>query len=275
MEPGKGADCLIAPLTKAASARAVLALAAAVALLFAGCGGDSQGDEDSPPAAEPAASKTAPGGASQNNSSSAGPSSPSAKGPGPEGEGTQAQGTGARQGPPIAAPKGPQETGLTPEQREKAKVASIVLESPAVLPVANGPAELPAAYTCEGRDSWPALRWRGVPEGTAELVLFAMNLAPVEGKLFFGWALAGIDPALEAIEAGALPRGAVIGQNSFGRRGYSICPPAGQGETYFFALYALPERLSAGPGFDPRELRKEVQELSRNVGLLPVTYTRG
>jgi phosphatidylethanolamine-binding protein (PEBP) family uncharacterized protein len=277
MEPRKGADGLLAPLTKAASARFALALAAALALACAGCGGDEpEGDQGPPLASEPAASKAAPPGATQDDSSSPGSPGPSAKGAGPGGEGAQARGAGAaKEGPQVAPPKGPRESALTPEQRESAKLASIALESPAVLPVANGPAELPAAYTCDGRDSWPALRWRGLPEGTAELALFAMNLAPVEGKLFFDWAVAGIDPASEEIEAGRLPRGAVMGQNSFGRRGYSICPPQGQGETYFFALYALPERLAASPGFDPRELRKEVQELSRNVGLLPLTYTRG
>jgi phosphatidylethanolamine-binding protein (PEBP) family uncharacterized protein len=183
-------------------------------------------------------------------------------------------GGGGKQATAIAPPKGPREPGITPEQREKAKLASIALTSPAVLPVANGPAELPAAYTCDGKDSWPALEWQGVPAGSEELVLFAMSLAPVGGKLFFNWALAGIDPELTSLEAARLPKGAVTGQNSFGKRGYSICPPPGQAETYFFALYAIPERLGASLGFDPRALRQQVQDLSRNVGILPVAYAR-
>jgi phosphatidylethanolamine-binding protein (PEBP) family uncharacterized protein len=133
---------------------------------------------------------------------------------------------------------------------------------------------LPAVYTCDGKDSWPALRWAGVPEGTAELALFAMNVQPVEEKLFFDWAVAGLNPSLTGIEAGTLPKGAITGQNSFGKAGYSICPP-GTGETYMFALYALPQRLSPGQGFDPRTLRKEVLALSGNVGLLPTAYLHG
>ena len=275
MEPGKGADCLLAPSRKAASARGILALAAALVLLaLAGCGGDegSSGDGAESASADQAAAATpsipedasAESGANKEAAGEASSNPDAAKG-----------GGGGKQGPQISLPEGSPEPGITAEQREKAKLASISLDSPAVLPVANGPAELPAAYTCEGKDSWPALRWQGVPEGTQELVLFAMALAPVEGKLFFDWAVAGIDPELEGLEAGRLPKGAVSGENSFGRRGYSICPPEGQSETYFFALYALPERLGARAGFDPRALRRQVQELSRNVGILPVTYARG
>jgi len=274
MEQRKGADRLIAPLAKAASV-AILALAAAAVLVLGGCGGDEgsgSGGEPAPVAAERAAAETP----SSSQQSSAGNSPASSNDDTDAGGGAAtAEGGATQQSAAIAPPSGPREQGLTPEQRETAKVASIALESPAVLPVANGPAELPAAYTCDGKDTPPALRWQGLPSDTEELVLFAMALAPVEGKLFFGWAVAGIDPELEGLEAGRLPRGAVAGRNSFGQSGYSICPPQGQSETYFFALYALPERLSASPGFDPRALRKEVQELSRDVGLLPVSYARG
>ena len=41
------------------------------------------------------------------------------------------------------------------------------------------------------------------------------------------------------------------GTNGFGNRGYEICP-SGSGETYVFALYALPRSLSPRPGFGIR-----------------------
>ena len=113
-----------------------------------------------------------------------------------------------------------------------------------------------------------------MPAGTAELALFAMNVQPVGGKLFFDWAVAGIDPSLEGIEAGDLPKGAVTGRNSLGKVGYSICPAQGTGESYVFALYALPARLSAQKGFDARVLREEVLASSGNAGLLVASYAR-
>jgi phosphatidylethanolamine-binding protein (PEBP) family uncharacterized protein len=153
-------------------------------------------------------------------------------------------------------------------------VANIRLDSPSVPPSSGGPGPLPVQYTCDGKSTSPALHWQGVPEGTAELVLFAMNIQPVEGKLFFNWAVAGIDPALEEIKAGQLPKGAVVGRNSFGKVDYELCPE-GSAETYMFALFAISKKLSPSRGFDPFALRKEVTDTSGNVGLLAVSYARG
>jgi Raf kinase inhibitor-like YbhB/YbcL family protein len=148
------------------------------------------------------------------------------------------------------------------------------LESPSSQAVAGGPQALPAEYTCDGKNTSPALSWQGVPPETAELVLFAMNTQPVEGKLFFDWAVAGLSPELEEIEAGKLPKGAVTGRNGFGKTGYGICPESGA-ETYMFTLFALPKKLSPGQGFEPLALRKAVAGASGNVGLLALSYARG
>jgi len=148
------------------------------------------------------------------------------------------------------------------------------LQSPAIVASGGNLGRLAATYTCDGQDSWPALHWGGVPPGSAELVLFVMNMQPVEEVIFVDWAVAGLEPDLEQIKAGELPKGAILGTNSFGKRGYSICP-TGAGETYMFALYALPRSLSPPKGFDALGLRKEVLDVSGNVGLLPAVYERG
>jgi phosphatidylethanolamine-binding protein (PEBP) family uncharacterized protein len=153
-------------------------------------------------------------------------------------------------------------------------MADMTLQSPAITSSSGGLGALPVTYTCDGKDSWPELRWAGVPQGSAELALFAMSVQPVEEKLFVDWAVAGLDPGLTGIEEGRLPKGAVVGQNSFGKRGYEICPQ-GEGETYMFAVYALPQPLKPRKGFDARELRREVLRVSGNAGLLPLAYVRG
>lgn len=148
------------------------------------------------------------------------------------------------------------------------------LQSPSSQSSSAGPQALSATYTCDGKGTSPALQWRGVPPGTAELALFAMNVQPVEEKLFFDWAVAGLSPDLTEIEVGKLPRGSIVGLNSFGQAGYKICPSTGA-ETYVFAVYALPHKLSATSSFDPSILRKEVLDASGNVGLLALSYARG
>jgi phosphatidylethanolamine-binding protein (PEBP) family uncharacterized protein len=180
---------------------------------------------------------------------------------------------GQKHGEHIAQPEGAPEQAPTPAEISQATVADMTLESPAIVAQGGAPGPLPATYTCDGTDSWPTLHWQGVPAGTAELALFAMNVQPVNEQLFVDWALAGLDPGLVEIKAGDLPKGAIVGTNGFGKTGYEICP-SGQGEIYMFALYALPQRLSPKRGFDARELRKEVLGVSGNVGLLPATYAR-
>jgi phosphatidylethanolamine-binding protein (PEBP) family uncharacterized protein len=171
-------------------------------------------------------------------------------------------------------PKGPAEQAPTADDVASATVADISLQSPAIIAAQGSPGRLDATYTCDGKDSWPALKWGAIPAGSAELILYAMNVQPVDGQLFVDWAVAGLSPRLEEIEAGKLPSGAVVGTNGFGKAGYSLCP-TGSGEIYMFALYALPRSLELGRGFDAREARGRILDVSGNVGLLPAVYERG
>jgi len=265
---------------KTASAGIVLALAVA-ALALAGCGGGSSDESSSSSTSTSASAGAAAGGGAAQGGTGGGATAGSATG-GAAGEsgagGSAAPGGGSsaggsKRGPRVAQPSGEREPKITPQQRSEATVASMSLQSPSVPPSSAGPGALPAQYTCDGKSTSPALRWGGVPQGTEELALFAMNVQPVNGKLFFDWAVAGIDPDLGEIEAGALPKGAVVGRNSFGRSEYEICPEGG-GETYMFALYALPTKLSPGRGFEPLGFRKSVSDVSHNAGLMAVTYLR-
>lgn len=278
-----GAERFLASAAKAVSAGLIPALTAAV--LLAGCGGGSsaqttsgtgEGSASSPGQSSPTASASSPGREGQKGQ---GEGAQGAPGKAPRAAAGSAPaagqaGSGRKQGPRIAAPKGPEEQAPTPEQVAHATVADMRLQSPAILAANGSPGRLAATYTCDGKDSWPALRWSGVPAGTAELALFAMNVQPVEEKLFVDWALAGLDPGLEEIKAGELPAGAIVGTNGFGKRGYELCPSGG-GEIYMFALYALPRSLAPREGFDARELRKQVLAASGDVGLLPAVYERG
>lgn len=276
---------LLAKPAKTTSARVLLALVVA-ALLLAGCGGGSSGtsgpdgsssDASAGSSSDSTSSADANGPDDSNAGTGSGAGGPSAGAGGAAGSGPQGgghDGESAKNGPRIAQPKGEPEPGITPQQRREATVASMALESPSSRPSSAGPQALPAEFTCDGKGVSPALRWQGVPQGTAELVLFAMNVQPVAGELFFDWAVAGLSPDLEEIEAGKLPRGAVVGRNSFGKTGYEICPEGGA-ETYMFTVFALPKKLSPASGFDPSTLRKEVLGISGNVGLLALGYARG
>jgi phosphatidylethanolamine-binding protein (PEBP) family uncharacterized protein len=273
-----GAERFLAPTAKSASAGLILALALAV-LLLAGCGGGSSDPEGSS-AASASDPAEATGGGGDVAAQKAGSEGSAKADPARSGSsssavaGSAGEDAPAKHGRRIAQPKGAPEQAPTPAQIAHATVASMRLESPAMVASEGHLGRLSPTYTCDGKGTWPALHWGGVPEGTAELVLFAMNLQPLEGKIFFDWAVAGLDPGLQGIDSATLPKGAVLGTNGFGKRGYEICP-SGAGETYMFALYALPSALAPRAGFDPLALREEVLGRSGNVGLLPAVYERG
>jgi len=268
-------------LIGAASAGIIPALVAAVALVVSGCGGSDdsssattatveQGSKPSPDAASGEA-----GGSSSDEASGQAGSQANGTGQGSGDSFEDAGSSSHKQGPRVSVPKGAPEPGIAPEQRSEATVVSISLDSPALRPVSGGVARLPAAYTCDGSNTWPELKWHGLPAGTEELALFAMSLEPVDGKIFFDWAVAGVDPDRTGLEPERLPEGAVMGRNSFGDVGYSICPAGSEGETYYFALYALSEKISPKKGFDPSALREAVKGVSSDAGLMAASYTRG
>jgi phosphatidylethanolamine-binding protein (PEBP) family uncharacterized protein len=258
-------------MSKAAAIRLFIAVSAvAAALVVCGCGGDSATQTASTSPSSTAAGQEGGQGQSPSSSSSGASGKSAAKEAADQAAAGSAPSTAAKQGAPIVAPKGPREPEATPAQRAEATVANISLAGPALAPGPESISILPAAYTCKGNDTWPELQWSGVPADTAELVLLVLNLEPVDEAFFFDWAVAGIDPGLEGIESAHLPKGVVVGKNSFGKEGYSICPATGK-ETIIFALYALPAPLGARPGFDPAELRKEILAASGNAGLMAVS----
>ncbi len=275
-----GAKRFLVASRKAASAGIVPVLAVVLIGGLAGCGGGSSAATTTK--STPTSASAAPPGSNEAEVGDSGgegvpESRNAAEAEGRRSSANEGSGSvgGGKQGAKIVPPKGPREAEPTHKEIAEATVADIALASPSLPSAAGGVAPLTAAYTCDGKDSWPDLAWQGVPEGTAELALFAMNVQPVAGKLFFDWAVAGIDPGLTGINTSRLPRGAVTGQNSLGTHGYSICPDPGTSETYMFALYAIPQRLSPRQDFDPGTFRQQVLATSGNAGFLPVSYARG
>jgi hypothetical protein len=144
---------------------------------------------------------------------------------------------------------------------------------PALLPGYH----IPKRYTCDGADVSLPVQWSAVPHGTVELALFIINFQPVHGHFFFDWAVTGLKPTSQGISAGSLPSGAVVGRNSFGKVGYSICPVKGRRRptSYAVKVLALPYRLPAEPGFEANRLYLEVERLTRKgVGFAAGEYQR-
>jgi Raf kinase inhibitor-like YbhB/YbcL family protein len=112
---------------------------------------------------------------------------------------------------------------------------------------ANG--EIPAAYTCEGKNTAPPLSWSGLPTGTKSVALIVDDPDapdPAAPKTtWVHWVLYNLPPTATGIPEGAapLPPGAQMGLNDWKKPEYGgPCPPVGR-HRYFFKLYALDTTL--------------------------------
>src|SRR5207302_10329141 len=107
--------------------------------------------------------------------------------------------------------------------------------------------EIPAKYTCEGKDISPPLAWTGVPPNAKSLALIVDDPDapdPAAPKMtWVHWVLYDIAAAAgglpEAIKSTALPAGTREGVNDWGRTGYGGPGPPVRRHRYFPKLYAL------------------------------------
>jgi Raf kinase inhibitor-like YbhB/YbcL family protein len=109
--------------------------------------------------------------------------------------------------------------------------------------------EIPAKYTCEGKDLSPPLAFSDVPEDAKSLVLIVDDPDapdPAAPKLtWVHWVLLDIPPDTACLSESiaSLPAGTKEGMNDWKRTGYGgPCPPIGR-HRYFFKLYALDTML--------------------------------
>ena len=116
--------------------------------------------------------------------------------------------------------------------------------------------EIPALFTCEGRDLSPALEWTGVPEAAKSLVLIVDDPDAPDPKApkmtWVHWVLYNLPASstglVEGVAPSALPAGTAQGTNDWRRTGWGgPCPPIGR-HRYFFKLYALDVALPASLG---------------------------
>ena len=169
-----------------------------------------------------------------------------------------------------ATRQGTTTTGRTHTKASVPTVEKVEMSSPAV----SSSELLATRYTCDGSDTSLPLHIKGVPPGTAELAIDILNLEPVNGKLFFDWAVTGLSPTLRSIAPGKLPAGAVVGTNSNGQVRYTLCPPKGPLTHYIGVIFALRHHLHAKTGFNATALRLQALHDAPYEGFLSLAYKR-
>ena len=99
---------------------------------------------------------------------------------------------------------------------------------------------IPKAYTCDGEDKSPALRWSGEPQGTKSFAVIVDDPDAPSGT-WTHWLLYDIPASVHSLPEKSASTEGISGINGFGRTGYNgPCPPEGHGShRYFFKVLAL------------------------------------
>jgi len=122
---------------------------------------------------------------------------------------------------------------------------------------------IPAQYSCDGRNISPELSWSTAPAGTKSFALVMHDPdAPIAGG-YTHWVVYNIPASAHHIPENApnqdqLPGGGIQGKNDAGKYGYTgPCPPSGT-HRYYFRLYALDTELSRDSGVSKASLEKAI-----------------
>jgi Raf kinase inhibitor-like YbhB/YbcL family protein len=141
---------------------------------------------------------------------------------------------------------------------------------------------IPARFThSDGDDVSPALRWHGVPESAAEIVVLCEDPDAPSSKPFVHWIAYGIAPVDGGLIEGvrAEPRadsGMMQGKNSMHADGYAgPAPPPGHGvHHYHFQIFALGRRLDLEPGANRDDIVEAMRGHVIAAGEVVGTYER-
>lgn len=138
---------------------------------------------------------------------------------------------------------------------------------------------LDTAFTLDGLNYSPAIRWSKVPAQTKSLALTCEDPDAPCG-LWVHWLIWNIPKNQTSLEQACpkdanLPNGIIQGINSFNKIGYDgPSPPPGKPHRYFFKLYALNTSLNLRPGATLNNLNTAMANHVLATGSIYGLYSR-
>ena len=166
----------------------------------------------------------------------------------------------------------------TADQTETIAIATTIAESVAPVqeftiaaPWIEG-SEIDSLFTCEGSKLSPSFDIAGLPEGT---VTWGLSIVDQTAGNAVHWVAANIDPAINSVNAGVVPAGAVQSLNRVNKVGYAApCPKEGEPHTYILTVYALSQLLEAQDGDDPATMLTSLEAGSLGIVATSFMVTR-
>ena len=138
---------------------------------------------------------------------------------------------------------------------------------------------IPARFSCEGRNTSPALTWADIPSGTKTFAVLVDD-PDAPGGDWIHWVFYNLPASLSGLPEGIAKKekpsgGGVQGRNSFEKTGYDgPCPPPGSPHHYYFHVYALDTDLKLAVPADANALKSAMQGHILGEGELMGTFQR-
>jgi Raf kinase inhibitor-like YbhB/YbcL family protein len=166
----------------------------------------------------------------------------------------------------------------TADQTETIAIATTIAETVApvqeltiAVPWEEG-APIDALFTCDGSKLSPSFDIAGLPEGT---VTWGLSIVDQTAANAVHWVAANIDPAINHVDAGVVPAGAVQSLNRIQKVGYAApCPKAGELHTYVLTVYAVSQQLEVSDGMDAETMLTSLEAGSLGIVSSAFTLTR-
>jgi Raf kinase inhibitor-like YbhB/YbcL family protein len=166
----------------------------------------------------------------------------------------------------------------TADQTETIAIATTIAETVApvqeltiAVPWEEG-APIDALFTCDGSKLSPSFDIAGLPEGT---VTWGLSIVDQTAANAVHWVAANIDPAINSVDAGVVPAGAVQSLNRIQKVGYAApCPKAGELHTYVLTVYAVSQQLEVSDGMDAETMLTSLEAGSLGITSSTFTLTR-
>ena len=166
----------------------------------------------------------------------------------------------------------------TADQTESIAIATTIAESVAPVqeftiaaPWTEG-SEIDPIFTCEGSKLSPSFDIAGLPEGT---VTWGLSIVDQTAGNAVHWVAANIDPAINSVDAGVVPAGAVQSLNRVNKVGYAApCPKAGEPHTYLLTVYAVSQQLEVTDGMDSETMLTSLEAGSLGITSIAFTVSR-
>jgi Raf kinase inhibitor-like YbhB/YbcL family protein len=163
----------------------------------------------------------------------------------------------------------------TADQTETIAIATTIAETVApvqeltiAVPWDEG-APIDALFTCDGSKLSPSFDIAGLPEGT---VTWGLSIVDQTAANAVHWVAANIDPAINHVDAGVVPAGAVQSLNRIQKVGYAApCPKAGELHTYVLTVYAVSQQLEVSDGMDAETMLTSLE--AGSLGIVSSTFT--